>query len=61
MGDRRVEVARRQDDCARLRQRLEIAAQIEGGEGALLRDDGGLDDLLGDLTDDIDNGDLDLD
>ena len=34
----------------------------EPGEGALLReDDGGLDDLLGDLTDDIDNGDLDLD
>ena len=33
----------------------------EGGEGALLRDDGGLDDLLGGLADDIDNGDLDLD
>ena len=29
--------------------------------GALLKDDDGLDDLLGGLTDDMDDGDLDLD
>ena len=34
----------------------------EPGDGALLREeDGGLDDLLGDLSSDMDNGDLDLD
>ena len=34
----------------------------EPGDGALLREEvGGLDDLLGEFADDIDNGDLDLD